>query len=52
MFMWYNYFWNEQYTLKYLQKNVTIVETYFKIICMEGAYEGKIKHDWLGSDNY
>lgn len=38
----------EIYT-KISAKKVITVEIYFKIICMEVVYEGKIKHDWLGS---
>ena len=28
-------------SIYYLHKKVTIVEIYFKIICMEGVYKGK-----------
>lgn len=33
----------------YLHKKVTIVEIYFKIICMEGVYKGE-NETWLARE--
>lgn len=41
----------ETYT-EILAEKSYIVDIYFKIICMEGVYVGKMKQDWLGNRKF